>query len=105
MVNIIFSYCLAGKEALVCDEEKEEVVQVKAQQVLVKINRSGVFNGFTLCMTNFKPDGLTDAGDVCEEEQRIQVDIDLLPLSSLPFYPPSPPLSLQPPSSTEIVIC
>ena len=29
---LIFSYCLAGEEALVCDDE-DEVVHVKAQQV------------------------------------------------------------------------
>ena len=33
MVIILFSYCLAGNEALVCDDEELEVVQVKAQQV------------------------------------------------------------------------
>ena len=34
VIVFIFSYCLAGQEALVCDEQKEGVVQVKAQQVL-----------------------------------------------------------------------
>ena len=47
----IFSYCLAGQGALVCDEEVE-VVQVKAQQVL---NRIGVLNEYTLCMCNASP--------------------------------------------------
>ena len=30
----LFSYCLSGELALVCDDQEEEVVQVKAQQVL-----------------------------------------------------------------------
>ena len=34
VIVFIFSYCLDGQEALVCDDQKEEVVQVKAQQVL-----------------------------------------------------------------------
>ena len=34
VIFIMFSYCLDGQEALVCDDQKEEVVQVKAQQVL-----------------------------------------------------------------------
>ena len=44
VIVFIFSYCLAGQEALVCDEQKEEVVQVKAQQVLmVKRKNSEAF--------------------------------------------------------------
>ena len=43
MFSIVFSYCLAGKEALVCEKEKEEVVQVKAQQVLMKMKRNCFF--------------------------------------------------------------
>ena len=34
VIVFTFSYCLDGQEALVCDEQKEGVVQVKAQQVL-----------------------------------------------------------------------
>ena len=34
VIVFTFSYCLSGQEALVCDEQKEEMVQVKAQQVL-----------------------------------------------------------------------
>ena len=52
MVIILFSYCLAGNEALVCDDEEVEVVQVKAQQVLVKMKRSRVFIEFILPITN-----------------------------------------------------
>ena len=48
VIVFIFSYCLAGQEALVCEEQKEEVVQVKAQQVLAGED----FNEFTLCMYN-----------------------------------------------------
>ena len=47
VIVFIFSYCLAGQEALVCDDQKE-VVQVKAQQVLAGED----FNEFTLCMYN-----------------------------------------------------
>ena len=52
MVIILFSYCLAGNEALVCDDEEVEVVQVKAQQVLVKMKRSRVVIEFILPITN-----------------------------------------------------
>ena len=34
-MNFFLSFCLAGAEALVCfDDDEEEVVQVKAQQVI-----------------------------------------------------------------------
>ena len=32
--NFFLSFCLAGAEALVCIDDEEEVVQVKAQQVI-----------------------------------------------------------------------
>ena len=34
LMNFFLSFCLAGAEALVCIDDEEEVVQVKAQQVI-----------------------------------------------------------------------